>query len=65
MNRKRSLARRVRFHAAWLAIFMLIDAVASVWTTLDGVLPLSPLVYAGLGLGFAIASGVGHLIYKE
>lgn len=59
---KRSLARRVRFHGAWLAVLMLLlDAVSSVWFAFDQILPIPPLAYAGLGLFFAIASGIGHL----
>lgn len=58
---RRKLARRVRFHAAWIAIFMLLDAVSSAWFAFDGLLGIPPLVYAGLGLFFAIASGIGHL----
>lgn len=60
--RKKTLARRVRFHAAWLAIAMLLlDAVSSVWFAFESVLPIPPLVYAGLGLTFAVLSGIGHL----
>lgn len=59
---RRKLARRVRFHGAWLAIaMMLLDAISSVWFAFDQVLPIPPLVYACLGLFFAIASGIGHL----
>jgi hypothetical protein len=55
-------ARRMRFHAAWLAILMMLcEALASVWPLFEGTLPIDPLVYAGLGLFFAIASGIGHL----
>jgi hypothetical protein len=54
-------AKRVRFHGAWMALFMLADAVASTWFAFDQILPISPMIYAGLGLFFAIASGIGHL----
>lgn len=61
MHRK-TIARRIRFHAAWLTILMmLLDAVSSVWFAFDQILPISPMIYAGLGLFFAIASGIGHL----
>jgi hypothetical protein len=55
-------AKRIRFHGAYLAVLMmLLDAVSSVWFAFDQILPISPLIYAGLGLFFAIASGIGHL----
>jgi len=65
-SRNRMIARRVRFHGAWLAVLMiLLDAVSSVWSAFEGLLPIPPLAYAGLGLGFAVASGIGHLIVKD
>lgn len=64
--RRKSIARRLRFHAGLLALLMmLVDALAAVWSTFDGLLPMPPMAFALLGLGFAIVSGVGHLIYKE
>jgi hypothetical protein len=66
MIRKRTVARRVRFHCAWIAgTLMILDAVSSVWTAFDGLLPIPPLAYAGLGLAFAVASGIGHLIIND
>jgi predicted Na+-dependent transporter len=63
---RRKLARRVRFHAAYLAlIFVLLDAAAYAWPLFDGLIPIPPLVYAGLGLFFAIASGIGHLYRND
>lgn len=59
-------AKRLRFHAGWLAaLMMLIDVLAAVWTTFDGILPMSPLAFALLGVVFAIASGIGHLLIKD
>jgi hypothetical protein len=64
--RRKSLARRVRFHAGWLAILMmLLEAISSVWFAFDQIFPISPMVYAGLGLFFAIASGIGHLYRND
>jgi hypothetical protein len=66
MGQRKSIAKRVRFHCAWIAgVFVVLDALASVWPLFEGTLPIPPLVYAGLGLGFAVASGVGHLIYRD
>ena len=63
---QRAVAKRVRFHCAWLSgLFIICDALASTWSLFEGALPVSPLIYAGLGLGFAIASGIGHLIYRN
>jgi hypothetical protein len=64
--RRKSIARKVRFHCGWLAVLMLIlDAVSQMWFAFEALLPIPPAVYAGLGVGLLIASGVGHLIYKE
>lgn len=63
---RRKIARRVRFHAAWLAILMMLcEALSSVWVLFQDVLPISPMIYAGLGLFFAIASGIGHLYRND
>ena len=63
MIRTKRAARRLRFHAAWMAgLMMLVDALASVWTLFQDLLPMPPLAFAWLGLGFAVASGVGHLL---
>lgn len=60
-QKRQALARRVRFHAAYLAVLMMLcEALASVWPLFEGTLPIPPLVYACLGLFFAIASGIGH-----
>lgn len=59
-------AKRLRFHAGWLAaLMMLIDAAASVWTAFDGLLPMPPLAFAVLGAVFAVASGIGHLYRND
>jgi hypothetical protein len=59
-------ARRVRFHCGWLAgVFALCEVLASSWAFFDGLLPISPLAYAGLGLGFGIASMVGHYLIPQ
>jgi hypothetical protein len=64
--RRKTFARRVRFHGAWLAIVMMIlDAISSVWFAFDTILPIPPLAYAGLGMFFAIASGIGHLYRND
>lgn len=59
-------ARRLRFHAGWLAgVMMLVDVAANVWPTFDGDLPMPPLAFAVLGAVFAVASGVGHLMIDK
>ena len=64
--RRKTIARQVRLHAAWLAVvFMILEALSSVWVLFDGILPIHPLLYAGLGLFFAIASGIGHLYRND
>ena len=66
LTRNKPMARRVRFHGAWLAVaMMLTDALASVWSSFDGLLPMPPMDFAVLGLGFAVASGVGHLLVDK
>lgn len=63
---RKKTARRLRFHGAWLALSMLLlDAISSVWFAFDALLPIPPLAYAGLGLFFAIASGIGHLYRND
>jgi hypothetical protein len=65
-SRKRTIARLVRLHCAWIAgVFVILDALASMWPLFEGAFPIPPLAYAGLGLFFAIASGVGHLYRND
>lgn len=65
MDRKRSIARRVRFHAFWLGGLMLIlDALSQMWFAFQDWLPISPEFYTILGVGLFIASGIGHL-YRD
>lgn len=63
-QKRKAIAKRIRFHSAWIALLMLIEAISSVWFAFDGLLGIPPLVYACLGLFFAIASGIGHL-YRD
>jgi hypothetical protein len=64
--RTKRAAKRLRFHAFWLALLMmLVDVLAAVWSTFDGLLPISPWAFAILGFVFAIASGVGHLLINK
>jgi hypothetical protein len=60
--RNRTTARRIRFHAAWLGLLMLVlDAVSQMWFAFESWLPISPEVYTVLGIALFIASGIGHL----
>jgi hypothetical protein len=64
--RKKTIARRVRFHALWLGLLMLIlDALSQMWFAFENWLPISPEVYTVLGVALFIASGVGHLYRNE
>ncbi|RUV65852.1 hypothetical protein EOA64_00470 [Mesorhizobium sp. M1A.F.Ca.IN.022.02.1.1] len=64
-QKRKAIAKRIRFHSAWIALLMLIEAISSVWFAFDGILPVSSEVFALLGLAFALASIVGHWFYKD
>lgn len=45
-------------------LFELIGVVANSWPLFDGILPLSPLWFALIGLGFSLASICGRFVHQ-
>jgi hypothetical protein len=53
----------VKFWA--LSVLCLLGVIGDSWSLFQGILPLSPLAFALLGLGFGIAGLIGRFIDQD